>query len=351
MKQHSGDEIDLRRYLLGDLTLEERVAIEERLFLDGDYLQLLKATEDELLDEYVYNELTADERNQLELHFLPEPGRLEELKFAKAFKNYVSSEVAPVRPIPVSSSSDARSTMPAHNVSFLHSLFGRRPVVGFSFALVLILVVGLIWFATDSVRKRESPQAQKTGPQQTEVAVQPGTTERTLTNENTSGEGSQLTEARGNTPPVSGKSEIHVAERGERRPRRMRGTSSGGVRQPGRTLMLLLAPGSVIREDGETNNLDIPSDVDVVILQLALVERDDYRNYHALLRADKQTIRSRTVSKTTVMKGIKVVSLEVPARLLRQQNYQVKLRGRTPAGRVQEIASYFFKVTKPTRIR
>ena len=38
MKQHLEEDTELRRYLLGEATLEEQVSVEARLFLDDEYL-------------------------------------------------------------------------------------------------------------------------------------------------------------------------------------------------------------------------------------------------------------------------------------------------------------------------
>jgi anti-sigma factor RsiW len=349
MKHYSTQENELRRYLLGDLTLEERLAVEERLFLDVEYLQLLRAAEDELLDEYVYDELAAGERERLETHFLPEPGRPSDLRFAKALRRYVSSEAEPVgRPSDVPADSEVADPTPARDVTWLSYLFRRRPVLVFSFAgLLLILFGGLIWFATESVLRRgatPTDQAREQSPQPPESAErQPEPSGNTRTNVNAPGEGRQSHEGQSPTPVEEGR---RTQEQAGRRPRQTPGPSPQDAPGLGRTLALLLPPGSVVREDGETNNLNIAADISVVILQLALVERDDYRSYHVSLLSGKQTVYTQAGLKSAVVGGVKVVPLKVPARLLRRQSYQVRLSGLTPEGRVQEIASYSFRVSE-----
>src|SRR5689334_7978401 len=99
MKQHLEEEAGLRRYLLGELTTEERVSVEARLFLDDEYLSQLKAVEDELVDDYAYDELAESEREKVKARLLSEPGRREDLRIARAFKRYLSQyEREPVTP-------------------------------------------------------------------------------------------------------------------------------------------------------------------------------------------------------------------------------------------------------------
>ena len=46
------------KYLLGQLTEEEQVQIEDRAFTDRDYLSSLEGTEADLVDAYVRGELS-----------------------------------------------------------------------------------------------------------------------------------------------------------------------------------------------------------------------------------------------------------------------------------------------------
>src|SRR3954471_23370769 len=82
---------ELRRYLLGDLSQAEHLQVEERLFLESGYFQLLQSAEDDLIDEYVYGELSADEQERFRQHFLSDPDRTKDIRFARALKRYIST--------------------------------------------------------------------------------------------------------------------------------------------------------------------------------------------------------------------------------------------------------------------
>src|ERR1051325_3604602 len=74
----------IARYLLGDLPEEQQVEIEERAFADKDYLALVTAVENDLIDEYVRRELSETERRKFESRFLASAERRKRVEFAKA---------------------------------------------------------------------------------------------------------------------------------------------------------------------------------------------------------------------------------------------------------------------------
>jgi CHAT domain-containing protein/Tfp pilus assembly protein PilF len=93
MKQHPEDQRLLKSYLLGELSEEdERRPLEERLLTDEDFFEELLITEDELIDDYLKNALTDEEKRRFEDHFLLTAERQQKLRFAKALKRYVSAE-------------------------------------------------------------------------------------------------------------------------------------------------------------------------------------------------------------------------------------------------------------------
>ena len=77
---------EIRRYLLGQLGEREKEAVEARLFGDGQYLELVEAEEEELIDAYVAGRLGSGERRAWEAYrkARPEVARREE--FARALR-------------------------------------------------------------------------------------------------------------------------------------------------------------------------------------------------------------------------------------------------------------------------
>lgn len=94
MTLYPENENELRQYLLGDLTEEARRRVEQRLMTEPDFLEELLAGEEELVDEYVGDELSGDERLKFEQHFLCTTERRQQLSFARALSRYVSESGA-----------------------------------------------------------------------------------------------------------------------------------------------------------------------------------------------------------------------------------------------------------------
>lgn len=75
----------IARYLLGELPAEEQEAFERRYFGDPELLDRMDAVEDDLIDDYVRNALTPEQRQQFERHFL-DPRRRERVRMAEALR-------------------------------------------------------------------------------------------------------------------------------------------------------------------------------------------------------------------------------------------------------------------------
>src|SRR6266542_4017989 len=74
----------LRRYLLGELSPDEEVKVEERLLTDDGYKKRLETAEQGLIADYVREDLTEAEREMFEKHFLRFDGREEKLRWTQA---------------------------------------------------------------------------------------------------------------------------------------------------------------------------------------------------------------------------------------------------------------------------
>lgn len=350
MKQQSEDETVLRLYLLGALTQEERSRIEERLFLSNDYFQLLQAAEDELIDDYIYEELTLDDRDRFETHFLSAPGRREDLKIARALREYISQEVEPDSP-PLASVS-VNPSQPSETSKVVSFPFWRNlstfARVSLAAAALIVFAIG-IWQVIKAMRHQEQSrpmQAQQPVPQPTATAKQQ---QEQTTTVNQPGQGplveqEQHAERRGQG---KGAEKKEVATRTGRETTAppmppLKDQASSGI-----TLTVLLIPGSGVRGGGEINNVPLSSDVRFVTLQLPLVGTNTYSSYRVTLRTNANTIRTWKGLKSVVIEGAgNGVAVQMPAKLLRLAKYQLKLDGVTREAETVDIASYTFQVVK-----
>src|SRR5688572_24334193 len=88
-----------RKFLLGQLPAEEQGRIEELAFQDPDTFAFLQSAEDELVDDFLYDELSPDEKALFEKNFLPRPGRRQNVRIARALKKYLDEDDPVVDPV------------------------------------------------------------------------------------------------------------------------------------------------------------------------------------------------------------------------------------------------------------
>jgi hypothetical protein len=82
----------LKRYLLGELSSNERRRLEELFFNDAEAFERLLAIEDDLIDDYACGDLSRKQRKRFETHFLVSPERRERLALAEALVASVSKQ-------------------------------------------------------------------------------------------------------------------------------------------------------------------------------------------------------------------------------------------------------------------
>lgn len=345
MEKHLEEEVELKRYLLGELTQDEQVSIEERLFLDADYLLRLQALEDELIDDSVYDELSASEREKLELHFLSQPGRHDDLKIARALKRYGDSKaghaVSSIEP----DAERGLQTPKKRELLFLSSLFSRTPILGFSLsAAALVILSFTVWQFLNFMggqNQTEPLQARSASPQPSESAARqppPEDSSKVLADKDANSQVEQPVQQPGAAVNSGGNEGKQVAERS--------GRPRGTISTPARSLAVLLLPGGAVRGEGGSKTLTLPPDVGSVILKLPLVEGDNYSSYKATLQSGDRTLRVWTGLKSAAAETIIFVPVTVSAKLLRQQSYRIKLSGIAANQQAQEITTYPFKVAK-----
>lgn len=144
----------IRDYLLGSLLSEQQAQFEERLLTSDQVYEELVIVEDELIDQYLREDLPASERESFESHFLAAPEHQEKVRFARTFRKYVAAESA-VRPlegaaIPLSERETIEFPQPKTSRPAKSRAFGflpfRNPIYGYAMAAaVLVVAAGVTW--------------------------------------------------------------------------------------------------------------------------------------------------------------------------------------------------------------
>jgi len=85
----------IRQYLLGQLGATESEKLEERVLTDPEYKETVALVEDELIEDFVADELAAPDREYFTRHFLSSPHQLQRLKLAETVHSYFSGITTP----------------------------------------------------------------------------------------------------------------------------------------------------------------------------------------------------------------------------------------------------------------
>ena len=91
-REHDGPQ--LRRYVLGALTEEERAGIEDEYFKRADVLDRVCAAEEDLIDDYLSDRLASDEHERFERYYLAVPGHGTRVAVARALRIAAASSAS-----------------------------------------------------------------------------------------------------------------------------------------------------------------------------------------------------------------------------------------------------------------
>src|SRR5437667_4006190 len=83
---------NIKKYLLGQLAGADLEEIEQRVLTDDEFYEEVQLIEDELVDEYVNAELSANERRLFEKNFLADPESRNKLRLGRALDRHLSDQ-------------------------------------------------------------------------------------------------------------------------------------------------------------------------------------------------------------------------------------------------------------------
>ena len=146
------DKQEMRNYLLGNLEVDRRAALEERILCDPGVYEELLISEEELIDQYLGNNLSPSERQQFETHFLITAERERNVRFSRLLRRYLDSQPAPVSTIetPVAVRQNEIPAPAKNFLPFAAGTFRRNAALAASAALVFGVAVILLFAQKDS---------------------------------------------------------------------------------------------------------------------------------------------------------------------------------------------------------
>jgi hypothetical protein len=278
---------ELRRYLLGELTDEECAALEQDYFARQDALDRLSSAESDLIDEYVSNELAAQERERFESHYLIVPGHRARVAVARQLRAAARSR----RP----TASDVPGGRPWRRALESLTLFPRMWKAAVATGILLVAAAA-VWIATARLR----PGGTVTAGQRTARRAEPDRTQ-------------------------GGERDAHA--------------SSPGV------IAISLSPATVRGVD-ESSPLTIATGIE----RIQIVLEGDGTGGAAVTGAVIRKVAGDQVWRGAAAAGAalgELARLDLPASLLPPDDYVVELFGRDPTGRESERARYVLRVRAP----
>lgn len=138
MARNYDDQSLIRRYLLNQLTGEAQRQIEQRLLTGDGFFEELEIAEDELIDGYLSEKLSEDERERFEQYFLATPERQQKVRFSRSFSRYINAPQGP------------KETQPATSAFWS---INHRALAAAATVAVIVIVAGILFFS----RQRTPP--------------------------------------------------------------------------------------------------------------------------------------------------------------------------------------------------
>jgi hypothetical protein len=330
MNNHKDSHTVETRFLLGELAEAEQLAVEEKAFSDAEYFERLCAVENDLIDRYARNRLSHSERERFERHYLTTPDRRQRVAFARSLARATTqTQTAQVRdPEP------AAKPLPWWQ-ALLATLRGAGLVGQLATAMCLLLLVGGIWATLEITRLRRDL-----------LAVNQ---ERILNRQREEEIARRIQELQGQIATSQSERDAMAKELDELRRQQRELESPQPVEPKPSVLAFVLNPGAT-RAGSEAPVLKIDRAAESVRLHVNLdgtVDIRDYASYQALFRTVEGTAAfTQQARKAQPIKNGAIVILSVPAQKLTRADYILTLSGVKPAGEIEELDKYFFRVEK-----
>jgi hypothetical protein len=254
--------------------------------------------EEELVEEYAQGGLSDSARERFEHSFLCTPEGRQQLNFSLALKKYVSEATAAAA---ATESAAGRRAHAMRSGSFVDLLRFISPAAQLSLASAALLVLlGGGWLIASIWRLQNQLGVERARNQQLSE---------------------QLQREQNNPAPSD---------------------SGGPVSALG---AIILTPG-VTRESGQHVPAPLPADATSIRLQLNLRD-DDYKTYRVVLQnVGGQEIWRQAALPSQNVGVAKAVVVAVPAELLSNEDYVVRLSGATTEGEFEEVDRYFFRAAR-----
>jgi cell division protein FtsL len=331
------DENLIRRYLLNKLSEKELAEVEERTLTDREFFDHVQLVEDELLEEYLCDELQEHEKVPFQQALLSAASGRENLEFNIALKQYIEALPKPVlNPEPEPKRKDAQ---PDPSWRSLLAAFWQfhKPLAVFSMVALVSLFGFSLWLAVQ-VGQLQSQMKDLQG-QQSSSQSQTQALKQQLDEANA--ENARLQNDVQSINQENDKLQQQIAGlRGTEKKTEAPETVGDSV------IALLLVPGAE-RSGSSVKEARLTADKKVLKLTL-LVREDVFKSFRVeISKADHKTVLFRlTGGKVNKRESETEVSFQLSAENLTEGLYQINLLGTTSANKEEPVERYYFSVVK-----
>jgi hypothetical protein len=324
------------RYLLGNLSEEDKTRLEEQYFLDDEEFEQFEVAEDELIDRYVRSELSPRETDQFE-KLLQSPRLAERVEVARllAKRAMPLPQKQTVTAIPEPSNAQVK---PAP-VSWWDRLFGPAPAIpafrpAFAMSLILLLLATtafvFVWVKLRAESERlaqEQQQREDLRRQMEEQKARYSELEAKL--DKTQQEKDEQAE-------LTKKYQELLAQEQQRS-------------VPAVIFPIFLSPGGGTRGPGSSalKEIVLPRGVRRVGINLNVTHGgEDYRRYNVSVQNidSVKPIATKTNLAPISQQGRKYITINLDATVLRAGTYNVHVEGVTTTGQKDNFDDYPFRV-------
>ena len=318
--KHEYDEQLLTRYLLGAVSGEEAERLDKLSISDDEFAWRLNAIENDLVDGYARGELSGDTLERFKKFYLSSPKRLEKVEFAKTLLrlNEIPA-VAVAQAAPKQATSSVKSQDNSSQGRTPWRWFGA-PRLGLQWvfagaAFVMLFAAGYLFVENERLRTQETAARN----QQAALDQRTQALERELSEQRSANSG-MLKELEHLREAVAGPRVLEI-------------------------VAALLLPQT--RGIGQLPTITLPQGTDQVRLRLQL-ESNDFPTYRVALKDPTTNLIVWHSAKLKAKSAgeNEIVSMNLPASLLKQQNYTLELAGIPASGASESVSSYSFRVAR-----
>lgn len=332
------------KFLLGELSEEEQAQFEQRFLADNEFFEEVLATEDELIDQYLLDQLDEARRQRAEALFRSSPTQWREVEFKRqllaslrethvkgaqptpAVRPPASAAPAPPKQLDLEEEPRPAQSEPedsGRTFSIISTGWkGWMPQLTWV-ALALVCFSAAAWFLYRYAQK-SSPEV---GKGEVEREHQETPDKPREENRGPAETGGQVTKGK------------------ENREQPEKTVAQSQARVPNTISSIILAPATLERGAG-AQTLTLKTETKRIRLQLELDESQRYDRYDILLTTfDGRKVWSKESLDAGQIKSGRL-TLVLPSSLLEYEDYRIELKGLPKTGDPVHIADYTFKVRK-----